>query len=156
MWFGQTLREERERQGVSLEAIAEGTKVSVRNLRALEDGNEAALPSGVFRRGIVQSYVRFLNLEEAPWMERYTASQQPAEQDWTEFAQAVSRSRASTSSQMRRRWWGVLLMLFLLGALGWAAWHFVVKPRVGRPAPVLPATASLKSSATSLNPSLLR
>jgi len=145
MWFGQTLREERERQGVSLEAIAEGTKVSVRNLRALEDGNEAALPTGVFRRGIVQSYVRFLGLEEAPWMDRYAASHEPSEHDWTEFAQAVSRNRVSTATQMQQRWWGVLLMLILLGALGWAAWHFVIKPRMGRPTTDLPARAALKA-----------
>jgi hypothetical protein len=32
------------------------------------------------------------------------------------------------------RWWGVLLMLLALGALVWAAWTYVVRPRVLRSA----------------------
>ena len=33
--------------------------------------------------------------------------------------------------QVRRRWWGVVVMVVALLALVYAAWHYVVQPRVG-------------------------
>jgi cytoskeletal protein RodZ len=129
--FGRDLQAERLRREVSLESVSEGTKVSVKYLRALESGNHAQLPGGVFNRGIVQSYCRYLALDEEQWLGRWAEFSRPAEAapDWSEFAQNVKRSRASMSPRMRLRWWGVLLMLLALAGLGWAAWHYVVKPR---------------------------
>jgi hypothetical protein len=44
-------------------------------------------------------------------------------------------------SGSRLRWWGVLLMLLALGALAWAAWKYVVRPRVLQSALTVPQTA---------------
>lgn len=150
--FGRELRDERERLGVPLEALADATKVPVRNLRALEDDHWAELPGGVFTKGIVRNYCKVLGLPEGKWMDRLamTAAQAAAEPDWAEFAQAVKRNRAQTSPAMRRRWWGVLGMLVALLALTFAAWHYVLHDRL--PAhfdwPVKTKTALLPSGAS--------
>jgi cytoskeleton protein RodZ len=130
--FGEELQRERERQGVSLEAVAEGTKVQLRYLEALEADQFASLPGGVFNKGFVRSYCRFLGLDEDQWLARYdsTVSTEPEEQDWVTFAENVKRTRAQAGAGMRRRWWGVVLMLLLLGAMGWAAWRYVIRPRM--------------------------
>jgi cytoskeleton protein RodZ len=91
--FGESLKRERERQGATLEAIAEATKVPVRQLEALERDDQSELPGGVFHRGIVQSYCRTLGLDESEWRARYAATEKPDDQDWTEFAEAVKRGR---------------------------------------------------------------
>lgn len=133
--FGQELRVERERLGVPLEALADATKVPVRNLRALESDHWTELPGGVFTRGIVRGYCKVLGLPEHQWMERLTASAEhaAAELDWTEFAQNVKRNRVQTSPAARRRWWGVAGMLLTLAALAWAAWQFVLHDRLPHP-----------------------
>lgn len=130
--FGRELRDERERLGVPLEALADATKVPLRNLRALEDDHWTELPGGVFTRGIVRGYCKVLGLPESQWMERLTtaAAQVAAEPDWAEFAQNVKRNRVSTTPAQRRRWWGVALMLVTVIALAWACWHFVLKQRL--------------------------
>jgi TRAP-type C4-dicarboxylate transport system permease small subunit len=46
------------------------------------------------------------------------------------FAENVRRNRDSRRSRLRGRWVGVLLMLVALGALGWAAWTYVLQPRL--------------------------
>ena len=143
MSFGHSLREEREERGVSLEAVAEATKVSVRHLHALESDDTANLPGGVFNRGYVQSCCRFLGLDEVAWMERYDRECASPEPDWSEFAEAVKRNRIPSKSSHGRRWLGVLVMLLALGGVAWAAWHFVIRPRVGRAAPVIPQQASV-------------
>jgi cytoskeletal protein RodZ len=133
--FGRELQLERQRRQITLEAIAEGTKVPTRHLRALEQEDYAQLPGGVFNKGIVRSYCRHLGLDEQEWLDRFPASDAEAEPDWASFAENVRRNRQFARARTRRRWFGVLAMLLLLGALGWAVWHFVVQPRVVAPPP---------------------
>jgi cytoskeleton protein RodZ len=62
--FGERLRKEREKKNVTLDQIAESTKISSRNLRALEEENFAILPGGIFNKGFVRSYARYLGIDE--------------------------------------------------------------------------------------------
>src|SRR5580658_4246943 len=93
--FCDELRWERERRKVSIEKISEETKVAVRHLQALEAGDYGELPGGVFRKGIVRSYLTAIGLDEASWIERFEASLKEnggAETaDWAEFAENVRR-----------------------------------------------------------------
>ena len=61
--FGENLRKERELRGVSLREIAEGTKISVRFLQALEEDRVGVLPGGLFPRAFVKQYALFLGLD---------------------------------------------------------------------------------------------
>ena len=72
--FCDQLRRERERRKVSIEAICEETKVSSRHLHALEAGEYGQLPGGVFRKGIVRSYLAAVGLDETTWIERFEAT----------------------------------------------------------------------------------
>jgi cytoskeleton protein RodZ len=130
--FGTELRDERERRGVGLSAIAERTKVAERYLRALEEDAHDQLPGGIFNKGIVRGYCQQLELNEDEWLQRFAESFETVagEPDWNTFAENVRRNRELTGAS-RRRWWGVAVMVAALVALGWVAWHYVVKPRVG-------------------------
>ncbi len=61
--FGEKLRRERELRGISLREIADGTKISVRFLQALEDDRVEVLPGGLFPRAFVKQYALFLGLD---------------------------------------------------------------------------------------------
>jgi cytoskeletal protein RodZ len=61
--FGDKLKRERELRGISLREIAEGTKISVRFLAALEEDRIDALPGGLFPRAFVRQYALFLGLD---------------------------------------------------------------------------------------------
>jgi transcriptional regulator with XRE-family HTH domain len=60
--FGQRLRRERERRGISLEQIAAETKVSVDLWQGLERGDLARWPAGIFARSFVRTYASQLGL----------------------------------------------------------------------------------------------
>ena len=62
--FGDRLRREREMRGVSLEEIAESTKIGTRSLRALEQEDFEKLPGGIFNKGFVRAYARHIGLDE--------------------------------------------------------------------------------------------
>jgi cytoskeleton protein RodZ len=124
--FGAELQQERLKREVSLESIAESTKVAPRYLRALEEDTYARLPGGVFNRGIVRSYCRCLGLDEEEWLLRFQAfARSEGEEDWAEFAQNVKRNRESIQSRNRLRWLGVAAMLLLLAIAVAAALHFI-------------------------------
>jgi cytoskeletal protein RodZ len=61
--FGARLREARERRGLSLRAIADATKISVRALEALERNYISPLPGGIFSRAFVRAYAMEVGLD---------------------------------------------------------------------------------------------
>jgi transcriptional regulator with XRE-family HTH domain len=61
--LGTRLREVRERKGVSLTAIAEGTKINVALLDGLERDDVSRWPGGIFRRAYVRAYAQAIGLE---------------------------------------------------------------------------------------------
>jgi len=130
--FGDELRSERERKRVTLETICTITKVSVRHLEALEGSDYGELPGGVFRRGILRSYLGAVGLEEYHWMERFEAALresgavQVESNDWVEFAENVRRNRGGMKAGTGSRWIGVAAMAGTLVMLGWGVWKFVL------------------------------
>ena len=61
--FGNELRQIREQADVTLADIAGETKVSVRILEALEDGQFKFLPERVFSRNFVRQYASLVGAE---------------------------------------------------------------------------------------------
>jgi len=134
--FGQELRREREDRGVSFDAICAATKVASRHVLALEEGRLEELPGGVFRKGIVRSYLSVIGLDEAVWMHRFELNlreagvAEPLEQDWAEFAENVRKNRSHDGPPTGLRWFGVVMMLLALLVCGWLTWKFVLRERI--------------------------
>ena len=65
------LRKTRQNKGVSLEAIAETTKISIRFLRAIEEEEFEKLPGGIFNRSYLRQYAAAIDFEEAKLLAHY-------------------------------------------------------------------------------------
>lgn len=61
---GATLREARERQGLSIDEVSGRIKFAPRQIAGLEADDFSAIPEGAFLRGFVRSYARMLQLDE--------------------------------------------------------------------------------------------
>jgi len=81
--FGDRLRREREMRGITLNEITESTKISRRHLEALESEHFEQLPGGVFNKGFVRAYARFLGIDEDQAVADYSAAsnEQPEPED---------------------------------------------------------------------------
>src|SRR5436305_4633659 len=81
--FGDRLRREREMRGITLEEITESTKISRRHLEALEGEHFDQLPGGVFNKGFVRAYARFLGIDGDQAVADYSAAsnEQPETED---------------------------------------------------------------------------
>lgn len=78
--FGERLRREREMRGIKLEEISESTKIGKRNLIALEEERFEQLPGGIFNKGFVRAYAKFLGLDEEQAVNDFLAASANSEQ----------------------------------------------------------------------------
>ncbi|HKY33401.1 MAG TPA: helix-turn-helix domain-containing protein [Candidatus Polarisedimenticolia bacterium] len=69
--FGEELKRERELRDISLKEISEATKISLRFLEALEQDNYDILPGGVFNRGFIRAYARFIGIDGEEMVNAY-------------------------------------------------------------------------------------
>jgi cytoskeletal protein RodZ len=138
--FGEELRRERELREVTREQLADVTKVSVRQIEALETGRFDLLPARVFARGFVLAVARHLGLDA----ERTAAAFNHVHEGWAAECERttaairtpssdrirLSRPRRSVSLNTTALGVGVALVLAIL--TGVAA---VLKGRPGTPGP---------------------
>jgi len=75
------LQRHRSRKGVSLQQIADTTKISIRFLRAIEAGEFAVLPGGLFSRSYIRQYADAVGYDAAALLDRYQASFESRETD---------------------------------------------------------------------------
>ncbi len=69
-------------QGLSLETIADSTKISIRFLRAIEDEEFDKLPGGIFNTSYLRQYAAAVGFDESKLLNHYnrqTEPQRPAE-----------------------------------------------------------------------------
>jgi cytoskeletal protein RodZ len=102
--FGDKFRKARERQGIKLEDVSNSTKIGSRMLRAIEEEHFDQLPGGVFNKGFVRAYAKYLGLDEEETITGYVAalnqfnSQGPGPENPAPQPPATERSPAQRSS----------------------------------------------------------
>jgi cytoskeleton protein RodZ len=75
--IGAALREERERQGLSIEDLEERTKIRRRYLRALENEDWDILPGPTYVRGFMRTYAEALGLDAEELVDDYREEFEP-------------------------------------------------------------------------------
>ena len=93
--FGESLKREREMRGVTLEEISLATRIATRFLRAIESEQWDQLPGGVFNRGFVRSFARYLGLDEENTVAEYplAVGDRPSVPVWTGSPPAITPER---------------------------------------------------------------
>ncbi len=83
----------RRRSGLSLEAIAESTKISIGYLRAIEEGRFDRLPGGIYDVSYLRQYARAIAYDEDELVCRY------------QQARGITPPSAAASRRRGRRPW---------------------------------------------------
>jgi len=61
----------RQNRGISLAQIAESTKISVRSLEAIEQGEFGKLPGGIYNTSYIRQYARAIDYDESALLSYY-------------------------------------------------------------------------------------
>ncbi len=124
--FGDKLRREREMRGITLDEIAESTKISRRHLESLEKEDFDSLPGGIFNKGFVRAYARFLGIDEDQAVADYAANADEAPPPEDQFPLEIheqpkgKRKRSPQIGRMPLIGGVAALVLLAVGYLGWS------------------------------------
>jgi cytoskeleton protein RodZ len=139
--FGENLRREREMRGVTLHEISAATKISSRFLEALEDEEFSKLPGGIFTRGFIRAYAKYLGLDEEHVLAEYQLVALPgSEVDLGHLAMVKPEIRRGMSQASL---YAILLAIAMLAG-GYAIFRY--SRRMPQPEPVESASPSAPTS----------
>ena len=143
--FGERLQREREMRGITLEEIADSTKIGTRSLRALEQEDFDKLPGGIFNKGFVRAYARYLGIDEEQAVADFLAAAGESEQP---LPSPSPREKPAASSS--GGWsWAAVLALVALAAGGFAAWQLGLGPFASHASPQIEAAKLAPAPASS-------
>ena len=144
---GEFLRRERELRRITLEEVADSTKISRRYLEAIEEGRYASLPGEAFVRGFVRAYAQSIGLDASEAMLMYNQARPATEAFPTRPTQTVPDRRPSNAHPLL---WLLLGGLVIVGGVLFSFVSFQQQPaplqakvpphtRAPTPAPLAPA-----------------
>lgn len=99
--LGEKLRQAREDRGISISEVAEQTRISPHYLECIENDDYGPLPGGIFNKGFVKSYAKFVGINEQEALADYARLHSAAsaeEPDLTYRPEVLTDDRASHSS----------------------------------------------------------
>ncbi|OAQ20461.1 helix-turn-helix domain-containing protein [Thermosulfurimonas dismutans] len=105
--LGQYLREAREMRGLSLEEVAQETKINKVFLEALENEDWDSLPAEIYVRGYLRSYAEAVGLDPKEVLLRYDSIERPKKNEVFEKEVLISQKSFSL-------FWSVLILIVLL------------------------------------------
>jgi cytoskeleton protein RodZ len=130
--FGETLKRERELRKISLREVSEATKIGLRYLEALEENRFDQLPGGLFNKGFIRAYAKFIGLDGETLVNVYlydVAHLQNATPARPRYAgvspedaplpEAAAEAPAAPRRFPFKMIIGVATALFVIGAVGW-------------------------------------
>jgi len=104
---GQVLRKSREEQAVSLEEVAQVTRIAKSYLAALEDDAYEKLPSDAYVRGFLRVYANFLGLPVETVLCRYRPGTGEGLAEESEQEPSAVNRRSGNSLVSKRLFWSV-------------------------------------------------
>jgi cytoskeleton protein RodZ len=143
--FGEKLRREREMRDVTLSEISESTKISKRSLQALEDEDFDLLPGGVFNRGFVRAYARYLGIDEEQAVADYVSASKEQQPSLDQFPLELHEDKEVSPPLNPKRSVLPIVLAVVALVLVVGGWWMIHKP----PQPAGADQAALAGSGTS-------
>ncbi len=69
--LGEKLRQAREEQGITISEVAEQTRISALYLESIENDDYRTLPGGIFNKGFVKSFAKYVGVDENEALQDY-------------------------------------------------------------------------------------
>lgn len=114
--LGSRLREERQRQGLTMEQIMEITKISRVNIVAIESGSHKDFPHPVYAKGFVKNYAKALGFDSKEMGEEFSKLLESSRDD---IFQTDSPIQTEYSDTRKNKSFGVIILIVvLLGIVG--------------------------------------
>lgn len=106
----------REKRKKTLDDIAVETKINIRYLRCLEEGQYGELPGGIYNRAFLRAYCESIGVDAKPFLLRYEGETSPPSEKSVK-AKAAPLDRVTVGSRVHPLFLWSLMLLLSLGGL---------------------------------------
>lgn len=140
--LGEKLRLAREARGITISEVSAQTRIATRYLEAIEENNYKPLPGGVFNKGFIKAYAKYVGVDETEALNDY-ARIMSTQVDPQEEENRYRRPSVMTDDSRRSSWTSgifavIILVLLTGGVLALVQWY--------RSSPAEPAKAPASNS----------
>ncbi len=120
--LGEKLRQAREERGTTISEVAEQTRISALYIEAIERDDYRTLPGGIFNKGFVKSFARYVGVDEQEALQDYARlvanlDNQIVDEPKTYRPEVLTDDRHSSSKMTTIVFAGVILTLMVAGIL---------------------------------------
>ena len=124
--LGEKLRQAREDKGISISEVAEQTRIAGHYLEAIEQDDYRTLPGGIFNKGFVKSFAKYVGVDEQDALQEYAriSSSQIVERDENDslsYRPEVLTDDSSGPSMLPT----VIFAVLILGLMTWGIFALV-------------------------------
>ncbi len=126
--LGGYLRRERELRHITLEEVAEGTKIGIHILKAMEADRWEELPGKIFIKGFTKSYAEFIGLVPEDVILRYQEQIEDLEAE--RGIESVTGRYGKKIPLFNRHIIGLIVLIFTL-IVGLGCWFFYHSYKTG-------------------------
>ena len=117
--LGEKLRQAREERGISISEVAEQTRISSHYLASIENDDFRTLPGGIFNKGFVKSYAKYVGVDEQEALQDYSRLISSQEGEFEEepktYRPEVLTDDRSSSSMIPT----IVFAFIILGLMTW-------------------------------------
>lgn len=126
MTLGEKLRQAREERDIPISEVAEQTRISPLYLEAIENDDYSPLPGGIFNKGFIKSFAKYVGVDEDEALQDYARqlSQQSAGQSEPEtktYRPEVLTDDRTRSSMLTT----VVFAAIIVGLMSWGVYELV-------------------------------
>ncbi len=148
--LGEKLRQAREERGITITEVSEQTRISPLYLESIENDDFSPLPGGIFNKGFVKSFAKYVGVDENEALQDYarlitqqTGSEESLEPQ-TYKPEVLTDDRTSSSNLLT-----IVFAIVILGLMTWGILSLVsyIQDQQNQPA----ANANTAKSNTNAN-----
>lgn len=109
--IGEQLKQVREEKNITLDDVANATKISKRYLQAIEEGNYGLLPAQAYVKGCIYNYARYLGLDPKSTVDQYSKLILPNDENYEPITTMRGSNRNAKRQVARKR---VVILLVVI------------------------------------------
>ena len=119
--LGEKLRQARRERGISISEVAEQTRISPLYLEAIDVDNYKTLPGGIFNKGFVRSYAKYVGVDEQEALQDYSRlvaqNEEKEEEKFKSYRPEVLTDDRSASSMVPTVIFAVVILALMTAGI---------------------------------------
>ena len=117
--LGEKLRQAREERDISISEVAEQTRISPHYIEAIENDDYSPLPGGIFNKGFIKSFAKFVGIDEDEALQDYSRQLSQQNEGQPEADTKTYRPEVLTDDRSRSLLPTLIFAAIILGLMTW-------------------------------------